>query len=71
MHEVTREFDVIQIEPAQIQTVYPGPVVRVRERERLQLECRAKGRPHPTISWTRQVTGFLIINLSIQYIDTD
>lgn len=51
---------VIQSIP--VVTISPSPAngpVRVKEGQRVRLECRAQGDPSPTVSWRRLRTGFL------------
>ena len=36
--------------------LYPGEDVRVTENGILELDCRASGRPEPTVTWTRNVS---------------
>jgi len=44
--------------------VYPATDVRVDVNGILQLECRASGRPEPTVTWTRAVSPVLICVMS-------
>lgn len=52
----------LTIQSIPVVTISPNPTsgpIRVKEGQRVRLECRAQGDPAPSVSWKRLRTGFL------------